>query len=76
MKKSIFIALICSASLAMFSCDNAPEVKEGHTHSDGTTHADHDTTKPVQQEFNAADSSSKTADTSAHTHEDGKKHSH
>jgi hypothetical protein len=60
----------------MYSCGNAPEVKEGHTHSDGTTHADHDTTKPAQQEFTAVDSSSKTSDTASHTHEDGKKHAH
>lgn len=66
------------ASISVFvltsSCNNNSDSKNTHQHDDGSTHADHDTTKPVQQEFNVVDSTKK--DTTTHTHDDGKKHSH
>ncbi|MBA2501046.1 MAG: hypothetical protein H0V30_15120 [Chitinophagaceae bacterium] len=56
-------------------CNNNSKTEEGtHTHDDGSTHMDHDTTKPVQQEFKVADTTK--TDTSTHTHENGEKHSH
>lgn len=70
--------LLLLASIALFvittSCNNNSETKNTHTHSDGSTHDDHDTTKPAQQEFNVADTTKK--DTTTHTHADGEKHSH
>lgn len=73
MKKVLLLASI-SAFVLTTSCNNGTEKKDTHTHDDGSTHADHDTTKPVQQEFNVADTTKK--DTSTHTHADGEKHSH
>jgi hypothetical protein len=70
--------LLLSASIAAFvlitSCNNNSKTEKTHTHDDGSTHAEHDTTKPAQQEFNVADTTKK--DTTTHTHADGEKHSH
>lgn len=74
----MFIVLLCSASHSFYSCGTNADTKN-HTHSDGSTHADHDTVKPSQEAFNAADTlkaDSTKPDTSAHTHENGEKHSH
>lgn len=74
----MFIVLLCSASLSFYSCGTNADTKN-HTHSDGSTHADHDTTKPVQQEFTTGDTlqvDTTKKDTGAHSHENGEKHSH
>jgi hypothetical protein len=74
MKKLLLLASITSFVL-ITSCNNGEESKEKtHQHDDGSTHAEHDTTKPVQQEFKVADTTKK--DTTTHTHADGEKHSH
>lgn len=73
MKKILLLASI-SVFVLTTSCNNSTESKNTHQHEDGSTHEDHDTTKPVQQEFNVADSAK--TDTTVHTHEDGEKHSH
>ena len=74
MKKLLLISSICAAMFFIVSCNNDNSKTDTHVHDDGSTHQDHDTTKPVQQEFNVGDTTKK--DTSAHTHEDGKKHTH
>ena len=74
MKKTIINAFIGIASLLMISCGNNTE-SNTHTHEDGSTHTDHDTTRPAQEEFIIGDTLNK--DTSKeHTHKDGEKHSH
>ena len=73
MKKILLLASI-SIFVLTTSCNNSNESKNTHLHEDGSTHDDHDTIKPVQQEFNVADTTKK--DTTTHTHEDGEKHSH
>jgi hypothetical protein len=75
MKKAIFSAMIGLTILTMISCSNNAETKT-HTHDDGSTHAEHDTTKPAQHEFVVGDTTSKDTTTKQHTHEDGEKHSH
>lgn len=74
MKKLLLIGSICSAMLFVVSCDNNSSEPDTHMHVDGSTHADHDTTKPVQQEFNVADTVKK--DSSVHMHDNGEQHSH
>ncbi len=73
MKKTLLLASFAAIVLTI-SCNNNAETKNEHTHDDGSSHAEHDTTKPVQQEFNVADTTKK--DTTTHTNEDGEKHSH
>jgi hypothetical protein len=73
MKKILFSALLCIATVTMISCGNNAETKT-HTHDDGSTHAEHDTTKPKQEEFTIGDTTH--TDTTEHSHKDGKKHSH
>jgi hypothetical protein len=75
MKKAIVTAFIGMASLIMISCGNSTESKT-HTHDDGSTHPDHDTTKPAQQEFTVGDTTGKDTTVKEHTHKDGEKHSH
>lgn len=78
MKRAIFIVLLCSASFSFYSCGINADTKN-HTHSDGSRHAEQDTTKSLQETFNAADTlnvDTTRADTSSHTHENGEKHSH
>jgi hypothetical protein len=65
---------IISLFVLLSSCNNNSETKNTHQHDDGSTHIDHDTTKPVQQEFNVTDTIKN--DTSSHSHDDGNKHSH
>jgi hypothetical protein len=84
MKRILSIGSICLITLFTISC--ADDIKDPgtHTHEDGSTHTDHDTTKPAQQEFTVGDSTHtdstgkhKHADsTKKHTHADGKKHTH
>jgi hypothetical protein len=74
MKKVIINAFMGIASLIMISCDNNTE-SVTHTHEDGSTHADHDTSKPVQEEFVVGDTTNKDT-TKEHTHKNGEKHSH
>jgi protein involved in sex pheromone biosynthesis len=76
MKKTLVLA--CAGFLITLSaCNNnsKTENKGTHTHEDGSTHDDHDTTKPVQKEFKVTDSTNK-ADTGTHKHADGTTHSH
>jgi hypothetical protein len=73
MKKLTLLTAICSI-IAATSCNNNSGKENTHTHDDGSTHSDHDTTKPAQQEFNVADTAKK--DTTTHIHADGEKHSH
>ena len=74
MKNVLLISSICAALFFVISCGNNNSQTDTHIHDDGSTHKDHDTTKPVQQEFNVADTTKK--DTTTHTHADGEKHSH
>jgi hypothetical protein len=76
MKKMLMLSSICAALLFVYSCGNTEAVEKNHTHEDGSTHADHDTTKPVQQEFIVGDSTHKDSATKEHTHKDGEKHAH
>jgi hypothetical protein len=75
MKKTFVTALIGIATVTIIGCGNNAETKT-HTHDDGSTHADHDTTKPKQQEFVVGDTTKKDTAGKQHTHKDGKKHSH
>ena len=75
MKKAIISTLIGIASATIISCNNNTENKT-HTHEDGSTHADHDTTKPAQEEFMIGDTTSTDTTIKEHTHKDGEKHSH
>ena len=74
MKKVLLISSICTALFFVSSCGNNNSQTDTHIHEDGSTHSDHDTAKPEQQEFNVNDTLKK--DTSVHTHKDGEKHSH
>lgn len=68
--------LLGSAVFTFNSCANKEKAEGAHTHDDGTEHAAHeDTSKPAQQEFNVSDTTSKQ-DTTGHSHEEGKEHSH
>ena len=73
MKKLLLLASI-SVIVLTTSCNNNAETKNTHTHEDGSTHAEHDTTKPAQQEFHVADTTKKN--TTTHPNADGEKHSH
>jgi hypothetical protein len=74
MKKAILLACI-SICIVTISCNNEKQGEGTHQHDDGSTHTDHDTTAPKQEEFTIGDSTKKDT-TGDHTHEDGKKHSH
>ena len=74
MRKMLFVSSICAAMFFVSSCGNNNSKTDTHIHEDGSTHSDHDTTKPVQQEFNVTDSIKK--DTTTHKHDDGSTHSH
>jgi hypothetical protein len=78
--KNFISVVIFSFSIGFFACSDAPKNNNTHKHDDGSVHEDHaaDTAKPNQQQFNPADSSGASADSSAkpHVHEDGKEHSH
>lgn len=73
MKKILLLTSI-SAFVSITSCNSGTEKKDSHIHDDGSTHTNHDTIKPVQQEFNVADTVKK--DTTTHTHAGGEKHAH
>jgi hypothetical protein len=74
--KNLFLYGSIYLCITLLACNNSKE-ESAHVHEDGTSHSDHDTTKPVQQEFTVGDTTT-AADTSnkQHTHEDGNKHSH
>lgn len=77
MKKVFLIASLFIALCSLLSCNNSSKPYAGtHKHEDGSTHVDHDTTKPKQEEFIASDSARKDSTNKEHTHKDGKKHSH
>jgi hypothetical protein len=73
--KNLFLIGSLFLCLTMTACNNNKE-EGAHVHEDGTTHSDHDTTKPVQQEFTVGDSTTVDTSTKPHVHEDGKKHDH
>lgn len=73
MKKILLLACI-SVFVFSTSCNNKTEENGNHLHDDGSTHTNHDSTKPVQEEFKINDSIKN--DTSTHPHDDGKKHDH
>jgi hypothetical protein len=75
MKKVFISAFIGIASLLIISCGNNTE-SNTHTHEDGSTHTDHDTTQPMQEEFMVSDSTHMDSIRQEHTHKDGEKHSH
>ena len=75
MKKVLLGVGLAFVLILTYSCNNNSQPERGtHIHEDGSTHSDHDTTKPVQEEFNVTDSTDE--DTSNHIHTDGEKHSH
>ncbi|TKB96450.1 hypothetical protein [Pedobacter cryotolerans] len=75
MKKTM-LSLAIAIGLFAASCSNEKKEEGAHQHEDGSTHADHDET-PVdttkQEEFKV---DSVAADTAAHSHDDGKSHTH
>jgi len=79
MKRILFIAGMYIVLQSLIACgnesSNAETDAKTHTHEDGSTHADHDTTKPAQQEFQLSDST-KTDTTKMHSHGGSKPHSH
>jgi hypothetical protein len=76
MKKTLVIGSLCTILLCFGSCSDNQSEQGTHTHNDGSTHADHDTTKPKQEEFKVTDSSQKDSTPKEHTHADGEKHTH
>ena len=75
--KKVFLIGSISICLAMSACNNDKKEPDTHAHDDGSTHADHDTTKPQQQEFSVSDSTNiKDTTDKQHIHKDGEKHSH
>lgn len=73
MKRILFVTIMAIGF--MFGACNNSSKEDTHTHDDGSTHSDHDTTKPKQHEFKVSDTTNKK-DTGNHTHDDGTKHSH
>lgn len=73
--KKFFIGTCMALAITLsMSCSNENTAESGtHTHDDGSVHTDHDTTKPVQEEFKVTDTIK--SDTS-HSHDDGKPHAH
>jgi len=75
MKKAIITAFIGIVTVTTSSCGSNTETKT-HTHEDGAVHADHDTTKPKQEEFIVSDTLTKDTTVKPHSHKPGEKHSH
>ena len=73
MKKVLITASMVLIACIAISCNNSQD-SNTHKHEDGSTHTDHDTTKPKQQEFKA--DSARKESTVEHTHDDSTKHSH
>ena len=75
MKKILLIIALFTASLSITACNNQ-EKKDSHSHDDGSTHDDHasDTASVKQEEFKVDSAKADTA--SAHSHDNGEKHSH
>jgi hypothetical protein len=75
--KKIFVFALFAIALVSYSCnDNSTKEPGTHTHDDGTTHTDHDTTKPNQQEFKVGDSTHTDSTHKEHSHGDSTKHTH
>jgi len=74
MKKPI-IAVFTLLSIAFFPGCGTSQKENTHTHSDGTTHENHDTTKAEQQEFKVTDTTA-AKDSNVHMHKNGEAHSH
>ncbi len=75
MKKIFFSGCLSVILFSVVACNDNSKA-DTHTHEDGTTHADHDTTKPAQEEFNVTDTTNKDTAGKVHTHKDGETHSH
>ena len=70
--KKLILGLSLFSFFAIACGDASHDHGDGtHTHEDGSTHTDHDTTTYHQEEFDAVNDS-----TSSHTHEDGSSHTH
>ena len=76
MKKMLVIGSLYAVLLSLGSCTDNQSQEGTHTHDGGSTHADHDTTKPNQQEFNVSDSAQTDSSGKPHTHKDGETHTH
>jgi hypothetical protein len=75
MKKMFFSICLAIGIVSMIGCSNGAET-DTHKHDDGSTHADHDTAKTIQQEFTVGDSTHTDSTGKAHSHEDGSEHKH
>jgi hypothetical protein len=73
--KKLFLFGSLYLCLSLSACNNNNE-EGGHVHEDGSSHNDHDTTKPVQQEFTVGDTTGTDSSNKKHSHDDGQKHSH
>ena len=73
--KNTFIIGSMLCTILFTACNNSTK-PDTHEHEDGSTHTDHDTTKPVQQEFIVGDSTHKDSSGKEHTHKDGENHPH
>jgi hypothetical protein len=76
MKKMLLIGSMSAALFVLNACGNNQPAENTHTHEDGSTHADHDTTKPNQQEFKVGDTTHADTSGKPHTHADGEQHTH
>ena len=75
--KKVFVIAIVAITIVSYSCNGNSAGKKGeHTHPDGSTHSDHDTTKPNQQGFKISDSTHTDTAGHEHSHGDSLKHSH
>lgn len=75
MKKSFILGSLILLAIPFTACNNSTD-SNTHIHEDGSTHADHDTVKPKQEEFIVGDSTRKDSTKKEHAHKDGSKHSH
>lgn len=75
MKKIFFSGCLFVLLFSIVACNDTAKTNI-HKHDDGTTHAAHDTVKPVQEQFNVTDTIHRDTTDKDHTHKDGKKHSH
>jgi hypothetical protein len=74
---AIFTIAACNDNAGSNTKNAVPDSTGTHTHADGSTHADHDTTKPAQESFTLADTlKTDSSPKKEHTHPGGRKHSH
>jgi hypothetical protein len=77
MKSYILSAFVLLFAITACQNTNKPHTHDDstHTHEDGSTHSNHDTSAAKQETFTVGDST-KTDTTKPHTHKDGTSHSH